>query len=135
MPTGAESEEIPVSRVVIAEKENEYSDKSDYTWQAEKKYTDSIYRQNIKKPKDYFIFALLCAALGSLPFGIAALIFSAMTKVENISGNISKASVYSEKTKIFCIISAIIGVLKYIFIIWIILDLFSVTRYYGPYMW
>jgi len=131
-----DTKQLYVKPVTITEKVDEYTPDNSYLRQNERKYGDSIYRQNIKKPKDYFIFSILCAILGSLPFGIAAIITSAITKAESLSGNITKAGIYSEKTKVFCIISAIIGVLKYIFIIGIIIyNYYSISRYYGPYMW
>lgn len=130
----SEIKQIPVTPITITEKATDNS--QDYPKQQERKYGESIYRQNIKKPNEYFIFSIICAALGSIAFGIAAVVFSAMTRAENISGNISKAGVYSEKTKIFCILSAVIGVLKYIFIIGILIYYYvSVNRYYVPYMW
>lgn len=103
----------------------------------EKRYGESIYRQNIKKPGEYLIFSLICAAFGSLSFGIAAIVFSAMTRAEFFAGNIKKAEIYSNKTKLFCIISLIIGVLKYIFIIGILLIFSNISynTYYTPYMW
>lgn len=130
-PVSSEVKEISVKPVSIAEN----TQTGTYNGSTERKYSESIYRQNIKKPKDYFVFSLICAILGSLSLGIASIIFSAMTKSENVAGNIDKAKVYSERTKIFCILSAVIGVLKYIFIIGIMSYYYAMTKYFGPYFW
>ena len=53
--------------------------------------------------------------LCSITFGVAAIIFSAMTKAEKAAGNITKAQVYSSRTKMFAIIALIVGAVKYIF--------------------
>ena len=102
---------------------------------AARNYADTVYRQNIKKPKDYFVLSIICALLGSLSFGIAALIFSGMTRAENEINNLRKASIYSDKARMFCIFSVIIGILKYLFIIILFVYNYFRFRYYGPYIW
>lgn len=104
----------------------------------EKKYYEAIYRQYVKKPKDYFIFSILCTIFGSVGFGIAAIVFSVMTKAEINAGNIKKAGIYSQNTRTFCIFSVIIGIIKYVFAAIIITACFSSLsyRYYSsPFFW
>ena len=67
--------------------------------------------------KDYLVLAVISAVFGSVIFGVAAIIFSAMTKNENEAGNYDKAKDYSSKTKLFSIIALIVGASKYIFAI------------------
>lgn len=98
---------------------------------------ESVYREYVKKPKEYFIFSILCTIFGSLGFGIAAIVFSVMTKAEISSGNIKKASIYSQNTKIFCIFSIVIGIIKYIFMFIVISACLtpSVNYYTSPFFW
>lgn len=67
--------------------------------------------------KDYLVLSIISAVFGSVIFGVAAIIFSAMTKNENEAGNYDKAKDYSSKTKLFSIIALIVGASKYIFAI------------------
>ena len=102
----------------------------------EKKYSEPPYRQYVKEPKKYFILSVLCTIFGSLGFGIAAIVFSVMTKAEISSGNIKKATVYSENTKMFCIFSVLVGIIKYIFIAILFSTYFTTMNYYySPFMW
>ena len=78
--------------------------KSGYDWSVRK-----------KEIKDYFVWAILAAVFCSVTFGIAAIVFSAMTKAEKSVGNTAKAEVYSAKTKLFSIIALIVGIVKYVF--------------------
>ncbi len=73
------------------------------------------WKVNKKEIKDYFVWAILAAVLCSITFGVAAIIFSAMTKAEKAAGNMIKAQVYSSRTKMFAIIALIVGTIKYIF--------------------
>lgn len=95
----------------------------------------NIYTQYTKLPKDYFIFSIICAVLGSMIFGLAAVVFSVMTKAENAEGNIKRAAAYSVNAKRFCIISVVIGVIKYAFILFFISFVFGLGRYYFYPMW
>ena len=102
----------------------------------DKKYYEAIYRQYVKKPKEYFILSVLCTIFGSIGFGIAAIVFSVMTKAEISAGNIKKAGIYSQNTRTFCIFSIVIGVIKYLFIIIMISSYFTTVNYYrSPFMW
>ncbi len=102
----------------------------------DKKYYEAIYRQYVKKPKEYFILSILCTIFGSIGFGIAAIVFSVMTKAEISAGNIKKAGIYSQNTRTFCIFSIVIGVIKYLFIIIMISSYFTTMNYYRtPFMW
>jgi len=98
---------------------------------------ESVYREYVKKPKEYFILSILCTIFGSLGFGIAAIVFSVMTKAEISSGNIKKASIYSQNTKIFCIFSIVIGIIKYVFMFIVISACLtpSVNYYTSPFFW
>lgn len=84
------------------------------------------YEWEIKKKvvKDYFVWAVLAAVFCSITFGVAAIIFSAMTKAEKASGNTAKAEVYSEKTKLFSIIALIVGIVKLGFVV-LLLSVFT----------
>lgn len=102
----------------------------------ERKYSEPVYRQYVKEPKKYFILSVLCTIFGSLGFGIAAIVFSVMTKAEICSGNIKKAKIYSENTKMFCIFSIVVGIIKYIFIAILFSTYFTTMNYYySPFMW
>ncbi len=120
---------ISVRPIVVSENTGELRQgvKNDYDY--------AVYKQKVKKPKEYFAFSLICAILGSLAFGLAAIVFSTMTKAENLSENLSKAAVYSEKTKLFCILSVVIGVIKYVFIIGLIFYSSYSVSYYGTYVY
>ena len=72
------------------------------------------------RPKDYFVQAILCAILCSVVFGIPAIIFSGMTQTEKMHGNITKAESYSNKAKMFCWLAMAVGIVKYVFIILLI---------------
>lgn len=65
--------------------------------------------------KDHLVMSIISAVFGSVIFGVAAIIFSAMTKSENESGNYDKAKDYSSKAKLFSIIALVVGASKYIF--------------------
>ena len=74
-------------------------------------------RWKVKKneAKDYFVLSIISAVFGSIIFGIAAIIFSALTKNENEAENYDKAKGYSSKARLFSIIALVIGASKYIF--------------------
>lgn len=77
------------------------------------------------KAKDYLILSIISAIFGSVIFGVAAIIFSAMTKSENEAVNYDKAKDYSSKAKLFSIIALVVGASKYIFAIALIALFFS----------
>lgn len=79
--------------------------------------TNTARKKSSKFPKDYFVQSVLTAILCSVTFGVAAIIFSGMTQTERSAGNIAKAELYSEKTKMFCWIAFAVGVAKYLFAI------------------
>ena len=66
--------------------------------------------------KDYFVQSILVAIFCSVAFGAAAIIFSGLTSTERTVGNLAKAEIYSEKTKLFCIIALALGIVKYLFV-------------------
>lgn len=68
-------------------------------------------------PKTYFFASVISAVLGSIPFGAAAMVLSEITDVNIESGNIELAERYSKKTKLFCLISLFVGIVKYISIL------------------
>lgn len=73
--------------------------------------------QKSKGIKDYMIWSIISAVLGSIVFGIVAVIFSGLTKTEFAVGSMDKAREYSDKAKLFCLISLAIAIVKVIFII------------------
>lgn len=95
----------------------------------------NIYTQYTKLPKDYFVLSIICTLLGSISFGIAALIFSVMTKASNAEENYKRAAAYSLSAKRFCTISIVIGIVKYVFIWFLISFMFGLRRYYFYPMW
>lgn len=102
----------------------------------DKKYYEAIYRQYVKRPKEYFVASILCTIFGSLGFGIAAIVFSVMTKAEVNSGNIKKAGIYSQNTRTFCIFSIVIGIIKYLFVFFMLIRFFSIINFYrAPIFW
>lgn len=64
----------------------------------------------------YMIPAILLTVFGSMAFGIVSIIFSGMTQTELAAGNKEKAAEYSEKTRMFCLISLLVGIAKYLII-------------------
>lgn len=111
---------------------NQGSSAQDFSKASKKR---SIYTQYTKLPRDYFILSIICTLLGSISFGIAALVFSVMTKAANNEENYKRAATYSLSAKRFCIISAIIGVVKYVFIWFLISFMFGLRRYLFFQMW
>lgn len=83
-----------------------------------------------KEVKDYLLLSIISAIFGSVIFGIAAIIFSAMTKGENEAENYVKAKDYSSKAKLFSIIALVVGASKYIFAIVLILLFVSGSFFY-----
>ena len=73
--------------------------------------------QKPKKIKDYMTWSIISAVLGSIAFGIAAVIFSGLTMTEITAGNTERAKEYSGKAKLFCLISLAIAIVKVIFIV------------------
>ncbi len=84
-------------------------------------------KKNEKKIKDYLVFSILSAILGSLSFGTVALIFSGLTSTELASGNKEKAMKHSAMARLFCIISLAIGIVKLLFIIILFAFIISVS--------
>lgn len=83
---------------------------------AEANAADTKNRAEKEKPiSAYMLRSILLAVFGSIVFGIAAVIFSGMTQTELKSGNTEKAREYSEKTRMFCVISLIVGIVRYLF--------------------
>ncbi len=75
--------------------------------------------QKEKKPnkiKDYMVWSITMAVLGSIAFGIAAVIFSGLTQTELAAGSFEKAKNYSDRAKFFCLISLSIAIVKVLFI-------------------
>lgn len=83
-----------------------------------------------KEAKDYLVLSIISAVFGSVIFGVAAIIFSAMTKSENEAGNYIKAKDYSSKAKLFSIIALVVGASKYIFAIALIALFVSGSFFY-----
>lgn len=83
-----------------------------------------------KEANDYLVLSIISAVFGSIIFGVAALIFSAMTKSENEAGNFVKARNYSTKAKLFSTIALVIGASKYIFVIALLALFISGTFFY-----
>jgi len=73
--------------------------------------------QKSKKINDYMMWSIISAVLGSIAFGIVAVIFSGLAKTEFASGNLDKMKEYSDKAKLFCLISLAIAIVKVVFII------------------
>lgn len=88
-----------------------------------------------KKVKDYFVQSILVAIFCSITFGVAAIIFSGMTQVEQKVGNREKAESYATKTGMFCWIALAIGIVKYLFVIVFIIAMkISAPYYFYPYL-
>lgn len=84
--------------------------------------------QKTKKIRHYMGWSIIAAVFGSIVFGIVAVIFSGITKVELASGNIEKAEAYSKHTKLFCLISLSVAIVKVIFIILTLMIFFSMSE-------
>ena len=100
----------------------------------DKKYYNSVFNQYVDKPREYLVLSIIATVFGSIAFGIASIIFSVMTRIENNCGNIKKASVYSSNAKMFSIISIVIGVIKFLVIFTFFSALGSI-RYFSPFYW
>ena len=70
-----------------------------------------------EKINNYFALSIWSAMLFSFVFGICALIFSAMTQTEQKIGNLDKAKIYSEKTKMFCRFAIAVGIAKLVVVV------------------
>ncbi len=77
--------------------------------------------QKSNEIKDYMTWSIISAVLGSIVFGIIAVIFSGLTKTEFAAGSIEKARLYSDKAKLFCLISLAVAIVKVIFIILVVI--------------
>lgn len=95
----------------------------------------NFYTQYTRPPRDYFVFSIICTLLMSMTFGLAAVVFSVMTKIEISAGNLKRAEVYSLNVKRFCIVSIIIGIVKYLFIIFMSFVVWNSASAYRFYMW
>ena len=78
--------------------------------------------------RDYLGWSIIAAILGSIIFGVAAVIFSGITKAELAAGNVEKAKAYSDHTKFFCLISLSVAIVKFIFIVVALIIVFSITQ-------
>ncbi len=81
-----------------------------------------------QKIRHYLGWSIIAAILGSIVFGIAAVIFSGITKAELAAGDIDKAKVYSEHTKFFCLISLSVAIVKFIFVVAALLIFLSTSQ-------
>ena len=83
----------------------------------ERIYKEPKAKKSEKKIKDYLVFSIISAILGSISFGTVALIFSGLTSTELASGNKEKAMKHSAMARLFCIISLAVGLVKLLFIV------------------
>lgn len=81
-----------------------------------------------QKIRHYLGWSIVAAILGSIVFGIAAVIFSGITKAELAAGDVDKAMVYSEHTKFFCLISLSVAIVKFIFVVAALLIFLSISQ-------
>lgn len=70
-----------------------------------------------QKIKSYLGWSIIAALLGSIIFGIAAVIFAGITKAELAAGDAERAKIYSDHTKFFCLIALSVAIVKFIFIV------------------
>ncbi len=96
------------------------ADKSEYTAKAPVPESN-IYYEEPKKIKDYMVWSIISAVLGSVAFGIIAVIFSGLTKTETAARHFDTAKEYSTKAKLFCLISLAIAIVKVIFIVLVLI--------------
>lgn len=90
-----------------------------------------------KKIGDCLIPAILVAAFCSVAFGIAAIIFSGMTRAELDGGVREKAESYSSKTRMFCFLGLAVGIVKWLAVIAFLVIAAAIgsrSYYYYPYM-
>ncbi len=67
--------------------------------------------------KDHFLYALITTILCSSVLGAVAIVFSGFTKTEKTLGNTDRALGYSNKAKLLCNIALTVGIIKYLFVI------------------
>lgn len=98
---------------VLQEKSDVLTNKTEITYKQPKIKKKE---KKVKKIKDYLVFSIISAILGSVSFGTVALIFSGLTSTELASGNKVKAIKHSNTARLFCIISLAVGIVKLLFI-------------------
>lgn len=72
------------------------------------------------EPSAHFLWAILSAVFCSVAFGAAAVVFAGMTQTEKSVGDREKAYIYSQKAKLFCVISLAMGIVKALTVVGII---------------
>lgn len=83
--------------------------------------TDIIGKEVPKSPKSYFFLSVILSILGSVPFGITAMVLSVLTDVNYETENYVAAEVCSKKSGFFCLTSFLIGIIKWLSILfWVI---------------
>ena len=82
----------------------------------------------------YLVFSILCTILCCMPFGVVAIVFAAKINSALSAGNIAEAKDCAKKSKIWIIVSAVVGLVAIILaIIWALFIGISVgtaTYYY-----
>ena len=78
--------------------------------------------------RHYMGWSVIAAVLGSVVFGVVAVIFSGITKTELAVGNTDKARIYSEHTRLFCLVSLSVAIVKVIFIALALAIFFSMSE-------
>mmetsp|Transcript_16673 Transcript_16673/g.21632 ORF Transcript_16673/g.21632 Transcript_16673/m.21632 type:complete len:137 (+) Transcript_16673:211-621(+) len=76
------------------------------------------YREVGPKPKDYCILSWLTCLCCFWPVGLCAIFFSCQTNDKYASGDLKGAEKASETTKKLCLLALVIGIVLYIFSIW-----------------
>lgn len=84
----------------------------------------------IYKPRNYLVWSILNAIFCSLPFGIAAIVFSSMTRDANDIGDFNAASKNSKRALIFNVIALVIGLISFI-LLFIFIVILIIGSYYA----
>lgn len=78
------------------------------------------------KIETYLIHSILCTLFCCIPTGIAALFYSSKADSAAIKGNIAVAKIAAEKSKRWCLISFVLGIVGPIITIIILVIVFAI---------
>lgn len=80
-------------------------------------FSDTLSIEVPNPPKTHFIFSVILSILGSVPFGITAIVLSVMSDVNYECENYGAAKICSKKSNFFCRASLIVGIIKWLSIL------------------
>jgi len=100
-------------------------------WDPAKRYSEPRAMSGFVPPPrhpDYLVWVITVFILCSPPTALIALIFSLLTRTENSLGNNARAYRYSQITRMWCVISLVIGI-----VVWV--GVFFLLMHYAAGFW